>query len=287
MAVTLALPGPLVDAAWLAAHLDEPSLRVFDATKFLPTEGRDGQAEFNRAHIPGAGFFEIDLFADPDTDLPHMAPSQGRFARLAGAAGIGNESVVVFYDQKGQASAARGWWLMRLFGHRAVSLLDGGLPLWIAGGHPTLSGPPDPPQPATFAPHLEARWLTGLGDVLATLGTPHTLVLDARPAARFAGTAAEPRPGLARGHIPFSRSLPAGKLTDANDRFLAPEQLRALFEQAGVDGHRSVVTTCGTGVTASTLAFALHLAGLPDASVYDGSWAEWGSRPDTPQEVTP
>jgi thiosulfate/3-mercaptopyruvate sulfurtransferase len=249
MAVTLALPGPLVDAAWLAAHLDEPSLRVFDATKFLPTEGRDGQAEFNRAHIPGAGFFEIDLFADPDTDLPHMAPSQGRFARLAGA--------------------------------------DGGLPLWIAGGHPTLSGPPDPPQPATFAPHLEARWLTGLGDVLATLGTPHTLVLDARPAARFAGTAAEPRPGLARGHIPFSRSLPAGKLTDANDRFLAPEQLRALFEQAGVDGHRSVVTTCGTGVTASTLAFALHLAGLPDASVYDGSWAEWGSRPDTPKEVTP
>ena len=284
--MSLALPGPLVDGGWLEAHLGDPALRVFDATKFLPDEGRDGLEGFRAAHIPGARFFDIDLFADPDTDLPHMAPSQGRFARLAGAAGVGAESVVVFYDQKGQASAARGWWLMRLFGHRAAALLDGGLPRWMREGRAVESGAPEPAEAATFAPRLEARWLSGLGDVLAGLGGDEMLVLDARPAARFAGTAAEPRPGVERGHIPFSRSLPASALVDADGRFLAAETLRAVFAAAGVDGRRRVVTSCGTGVTAATLAFGLHLAGLPDASVYDGSWAEWGSRADTPKEIS-
>ncbi len=281
----MTLPGMLVTPGWLAAHLNDPGLLVFDATKYLPNEGRDGAAEFARAHVPGARFFDIDLFADAETDLPHMAPSAGRFARLAGAAGIGAQSVVVFYDQKGQASAARGWWLMRLFGHEQVALLDGGLPRWIAEGWAVADGAADAPAAADFAPTLRTAALAGLGDVRDAIGDADTVILDARPAARFAGSAAEPRAGLARGHIPGSRSLPASDLLDAQGCFLPADRLRAAFAARGVDGSRRVITTCGTGVTASTLAFGLRLAGLGDAAVYDGSWAEWGARADTPKEL--
>lgn len=279
--MTRSLPGPLVTPDWLNANLHHPDLLIFDATKFLPDEGREGLAGFAEAHVPGARFFDIDLFADPDTALPHMVPSQGRFARLAGAAGVGSDAAVVFYDQKGQASAARGWWLMRLFGHAEVALLDGGLPGWIAAGHEVEHGPPRPAAPATFIPTLTTALLAGLGDVRHG----GALVLDARPAARFAGAAPEPRPGLARGHIPGSRSLPFTLLLGDGQKFLPPAALRDVFAEAGVDGRSPVITSCGTGVTAAILAFGLHYAGLSEAAVYDGSWAEWGSRDDTPKDT--
>jgi thiosulfate/3-mercaptopyruvate sulfurtransferase len=284
--MSLDFPGMLVSTEWLAPRLGVPDLRVFDATKFLPNEPRDALLDYEHGHIPGARFFDIDLFADQETDLPHMVPTQGRFARLAGESGIGNGSAVVFYDQRGQSSAARGWWLLRLFGHDRVALLDGGWPAWQRMGGPIETGIPAPAAPAVFTPRPRARLLAGLGDVAAA-AADGALILDARPAARFSGDAPEPRPGLARGHIPCSVSLPFTALLDENACFLPRESLRARFKEAGAGDSRRVITTCGTGVTASILAFGLSHAGLCDAAVYDGSWAEWGSLDDTPKETGP
>ena len=196
----------LVSTEWLAAHLHDPDLLVFDATKYLPTDGKDGLTEFGRAHIPGAGFFDIDAVADPDTKLPHMVPAPGRFERLLGALGVSNASRVVFYDQKGIASAPRGWWMMGLFGHDEAAVLDGGLPKWLGEGRATEAGPPAVPPPATFQAMFRATRLRGIGDMMHL--DPNAVVLDARSAGRFDGTAPEPRPGLPSGHMPGSRSLP-------------------------------------------------------------------------------
>ena len=273
----------LVSTGWLAAHLHDPDLLVFDATKYLPTDGKDGLAEFGRAHIPGAGFFDIDAIADPDTGLPHMVPTPGRFERMAGALGIANSSRVVFYDQKGIASAPRGWWMMGLFGHDEAAVLDGGLPKWLREGRATEAGPPAAPPPATFQAAFRATRLRGIGDMMQP---DPGLVLDARPAGRFNGTAPEPRPGLPSGHMPGSRSLPFTALLNPDGTMLDPNRLRAILAEAGADGARPVVTSCGTGVTATILTLALHRAGLPVGAVYDGSWTEWASRPDTPKETT-
>lgn len=274
----------LVDAAWLRQRLSAPGLRVFDATKYLPGESKDGAALFGHGHIPGARFFDIDAFADPQSTLPHMAPTAAQFARLMGEAGVSQDDTVVFYDQKGQASAARGWWLLRLFGHAGqAALLDGGLPAWRAAGGEIETGQPAAPVPATYAARYHARHLRGLGDMVANLESRAELVLDARPAGRFSGEAPEPRPGLPSGHIPDSRSLPASELLDTDGRFRPAAEMRARFAAAGVDGSRPVVTSCGTGVTAAILAFGLQLAGLPEAAVYDGSWTEWASDPSLPR----
>jgi thiosulfate/3-mercaptopyruvate sulfurtransferase len=193
---------PLVTTDWLAGELGKPDLVVFDATKYLPNEPKDGRAEFFAAHIPGARYFDIDVIADPDTDLPHMVPSPGRFARLMAELGVGNAARVVFYDQKGLASAARGWWLMGLFGHDNAAVLDGGLPKWRKGGHATQSGEPPAPPAASFRPDFRAAWLRGVGDVLRNVETGAELVLDARAAGRFTGATPEPRAGMRSGHIP-------------------------------------------------------------------------------------
>jgi thiosulfate/3-mercaptopyruvate sulfurtransferase len=277
--------GPLVNTDWLAAELGKPDLIVFDATMYLPNENKSGLAEFRRAHIPGARYFDIDVIADPDTDLPHMVPTPGRFAKLIGVLGVSNASRVVFYDQKGLASAARGWWLTGLFGHDNSAVLDGGLPKWQREGRPTETGDPPSPRPATYRPDYRPARLRGIGDMLANLKSPAELVLDARAAGRFTGEVPEPRAGMRSGHIPGSASLPYTDLLNDDGTFRSADAVRARLVQAGVDGARPVVTSCGSGVTACILTLGMRIAGLPDGAVYDGSWTEWGGRSDTPVET--
>jgi thiosulfate/3-mercaptopyruvate sulfurtransferase len=277
--------GPLVTTEWLAAELGKPDLIVFDATKYLPNEPKDGKAEFVRAHIPGARYFDIDQIADQDTDLPHMVPTPGRFAKLMGALGVGNSSRVVFYDQKGLASAARGWWLMGLFGHDDAAVLDGGLPKWMKEGRAVQDGEPAVPAVTSFRPDYRPSQLRGVGDILRNVLTRSEQVLDARAAGRFSGAVLEPRAGMRSGHIPGSISLPYTDLLHADGTFRSAGDVRGRFEAAGVDATQPVVTSCGSGVTACILTLGLRVAGLPEGAVYDGSWSEWGGRSDTPVEV--
>lgn len=274
--------GPLVTTEWLAGELGAPELLVFDATYYLPNEGKEGRTEFLKAHIPGARFFDIDEVADPDTDLPHMVPSPGRFAKLVAGLGVSNSSRVVFYDQKGLASAARGWWLMGLFGHDQAAVLDGGLPKWQREGRPVEAGEPPAPSPGQFRPDYRAARVRGIGDLLRNVSDGNELVLDARAAGRFTGETPETRTGMRRGHIPGARNLPYGELLNPDGTFRSSEEVRARLANAGVDGGRPVVTSCGSGVTACILTLGMVLAGLPEGAVYDGSWTEWGGRHDTP-----
>ena len=273
---------PLVTPEWLAGQFGTPGLMVFDATFYLASEGRDARAEFRAAHIPGGQFFDIGAVADPDTTLPHMVPSPGRFQTLLRAMGVSDDSRVVFYDQKGVATSPRGWWLMGLFGHDRVAVLDGGLPGWIAAGQPTQAGDAPVPAPGTLTARLRAGRLRGLGDML---DGPPALVIDARSAARFTGAEPEPRPGLPGGHMPGASNIPSGSVA-AGGRMLSPTELRQIFEAAGDDGTRPVITTCGSGVTATVLTFARTVAGLPPGAVYDGSWTEWALTPGTRKEIS-
>jgi len=277
--------GPLVTTEWLAGELGKPDLFVFDATKYLPNEDKDGKAEYLKAHIPGARYFDIDQVADPDTDLPHMVPTPGRFANLMAAMGVGNTSRIVFYDQKGLASAARGWWLMGLFGHDQAAVLDGGLPKWLREGRASETGTPPAAPAATFLPEYRAMRLRGVGDLMRNVASQAELVLDARAAGRFTGAVPEPRAGMRSGHIPGSESVPYTDLLNADGTFRSVAEVKTRFARAGVDGSLPVVTSCGSGVTACILTLGLRLAGLPEGAVYDGSWTEWGGRSDTPVET--
>jgi thiosulfate/3-mercaptopyruvate sulfurtransferase len=277
--------GPLVTTEFLASELGQPGLLIFDATKYLPNEDKDGKTEFLKAHIPGARYFDIDEIADPDTDLPHMVPTPGRFAKLMAALGVSNASRIVFYDQKGLASAARGWWLMGLFGHDQAAVLDGGLPKWLREGRATEAGTPALPAPGKFLPEYRATRLRGVGDVMRNVASQAELVLDARAAGRFTGAVPEPRAGMRSGHIPGSESVPYTDLLNADGTFRPMPELKARFAKAGVDGSVPLVTSCGSGVTACILTLGLRLAGLPEGAVYDGSWTEWGGRSDTPVET--
>lgn len=276
----------LVSTAWLAAQLGAPDLVVLDCTKYLPTEAPlDGRAEYLKSRIPGARFLDLDEAADPDDPLPHMVPTPARFAKVIGALGVGNATRVVCYDRKGLYSAPRGWWLLRLFGHERVAVLDGGLPRWIAEGRALETAAPAPVAPATFVPDLIARRLAGIGDVKRIVqgGGAEALVLDARAKGRFDGTAPEPRPGLPSGHMPGAASLPFTELLNADGTMKDAASLRAIFAARGADVQRATVTSCGTGVTACVLTLGAVLAGLPEPAVYDGSWTEWASRPETPK----
>jgi thiosulfate/3-mercaptopyruvate sulfurtransferase len=277
--------GPLVTTEWLTGELGKPDLVVFDATKYLPNEPKDGRTEFLNGHVPGARFFDIDQIADPDTDLPHMVPAPGRFARLMAALGVSNSSRLVFYDQKGLASAARGWWMMGLFGHDDAAVLDGGLPKWLKEGRPVRDGKPADHEPGYFRHDYRAGQLRGVGDMLRNVLTRAELVLDARAAGRFTGAVPEPRAGMRSGHIPGSANLPYTDLLHADGTFRPAGEVRGRFEAAGVDGSRPLVTSCGSGVTACILTLGLRVAGFPEGAVYDGSWTEWGGRPDTPIEA--
>ena len=279
---------PLIEPLALHTLLEAPDLVLLDATTLLPGETFDPRARFVACHIPGARRFDIEAFSDPEGELPHMVPSQARFARLIAALGVSNHSHVVLYDQAGLVCASRGWWLLGLFGHDRVQVLDGGLPAWLVAGLPAGQGDPGIAVPGDFAPRLRAERLVGLGDMIAiAAGEREAVVIDARSRARFDALAPEPRPGLAGGHIPGSASLPFTELLTPEGRMLPPAALRNRFEQAGIDGRLPVVTSCGSGLTASVLSLGLGVAGYLPGAMFDGSWTEWASHPELPRAGAP
>ena len=280
-------PEALVSTDWLAAHLDDPHVRVIDASFKLPGITPTARQDYDREHIPGAVFFDIDDIAEPGTSLPHMIPSPELFARKMEALGIGDGDRVVIYDGVGLSSAGRAWWMLRLFGHPDVAILDGGLPRWRAEGLPLDTAVPSPPR-RRFTARFDPALVRDKRALLENLATRREQVVDARAAGRFDGAAEETRPGLRRGHIPGSRNLPYDQVTDPQTHQLrGAEELAQLFRGAGVALDRPIATSCGSGVTACALAFALHLIGHPGAAVYDGSWSEWGLPGDTPVETGP
>ncbi len=279
---------PLITPHALYRMLESRNLVLLDSTAVLPGETFDPEQRFRHVHIPGARRFDVEAFSDPEGDLPHMVPSQARFARLIGELGVGNETHVVLYDQSGLVSAARGWWLLGLFGHDRAQVLDGGLEGWMAASLPVQQADAPPVPPARFIPRLRSERLVGLGDMIAiAAGERQAVVIDARSRARFDGRATEPRPGLPSGHIPGSASLPFTELLDDDKRLLPMEALRSRFAEAGIDGSQPVVTSCGSGLTASVLSLGLKVAGFAPGAMFDGSWSEWASHPDLPISAAP
>ena len=280
-------PEALVGTDWLAAHLSDPHVRVVDGSFKLPGVTPTARQDYDQAHIPGAVFFDIDDICEPGTSLPHMIPTPELFAQKVGALGIGEDDRVVVYDSAGLSSAGRAWWMLRMFGHHNVAVLDGGLPKWRAEGWPLDAVVRNPPQ-RRFTTRFDPSLVRDKRALIENLATRREQVVDARAAGRFDGTAPEPRAGMRSGHIPGSRNVPYELVTDPQTRQLkSAGELAGLFRDAGVALNRPVVTSCGSGVTACALAFALHLIGHPGAAVYDGSWSEWGLPGDTPVETGP
>jgi thiosulfate/3-mercaptopyruvate sulfurtransferase len=276
-------PPLLISPEELATRLGESGLRIVDASWYLPAQNRAARAEFEAGHVPGAVFFDQDAVVAPNSPLPHTIPPAEVFAKAVGALGIAETDTIVVYDGLGLFSAPRVWWLLRTFGARNVLLLDGGFPAWKAGGHPGEAGAASP-SPATFTPAFDASAVATLDEMRGHVAARDTQIADARPLDRFAAEVPEPRPGVRAGHMPGARSLPIGLLAE-NGRLKSPEALRDVFAAAGVDPGQPVITTCGSGVTAAVISLALEAVGNRSSKLYDGSWTEWGSAPDTPVET--
>lgn len=268
-------PKTLVSTEWLARHLNDPDIRIFDASLVLPNDPRDPKAAYTAAHIPGARFFDINEIADLRSELPHMVPPVEKFMARMRAMGVGDGHQVVVYDFEGIYSAPRVWWLFRLMGKTDIAVLDGGLPKWIAEGRPVTTEPPTI-RDRHMTVNRQNDMVKDVTEVAAASKLGDWELVDARAAARFRGEVPEPRPGLRPGHVPGAKNLPFTDLLNADHTMKSPAEITALFEAAGVDLSKPIISSCGSGVTACVLDLALARIGHPRHAVYDGSWAEWG-----------
>lgn len=271
---------PLVSTQWLADHLSNPHVRVVDASFKMPGVTPLPKEDYERVHISGAVFFDVDAISDHASALPHMYPDAEQFGRDVGELGIGNEDTVVLYDAGGWVAAPRAWWMFLSFGHDKVRILDGGLKKWLAEDRPVQGGN-IAVKPKTFTATFDPSRVRSREQMIANVGTKAEQVIDARAQDRYEGTVAEPRPGLRAGHIPGSRNLPYNKLIASDGTMKPLDELRAAFTGAGVDVAKPVATTCGSGVSAAVLTLALYRLGIENPALYDGSWSEWG-QPDGP-----